>query len=270
MTASASPVDPGRAAALVAGLVDELAGPDDVAGDVHAHRARRTSPLGAALGTLVVPVSRLAGVLDALDADPRTEPLDLVLVADTGLVEAAEARAVLLDDDRVDLRGLHVALPPDGRLDDSARLTLDTLDFALPAWIAVPPAEGWERALDVLAEDGAERALLPVVPGTSSGAVAAFVVGCVRRGLAFSLAGGAWSGGSAAGALAATSAALLGRDADRVAPLLEPGSTGAALAVLADADPRAVRRLLLSVAVSDAAGALDGLRDAGLLVPDLG
>lgn len=262
-------LDPGRAAALVAGLVDELVGADDVAGDVHAHRARRTSPVGAGLGALVAPVSRLDGVLDALDADPRSEPLDLVLVADTGLVQAAEARAVLLDDDRVELRGLHVWLPADGRLDDAARLTLDSLDFALPAWVAVPPSEGWEAALDVLAEDGAERALLRTRT-TSPEAVGRFVVACVRRGLPFSLAGGPWHGGAVAGLLAATAAALDGRDADQAAALLGPDAAEGALAVLADSDARAVRRALLSVGSHDAAGTLAGLVDVGLLEPDLG
>jgi hypothetical protein len=262
-------VDPGRAAALVAGLIDELAGADDTAGDVHAYRARRSSPLGAALGALVVPVSRLGGVLDALDADPRSEPLDLVLVADTGLVAAAEARAVLLDDDRVELRGLHVSLPADGRLDDAARLTLESLDFALPAWVAVPLGEGWEAALDVLAADGAERALLRTRSATPED-VGRFVVACVHRGLPFSAAGGPWPGGAVAGLLAATSAALDGRDEHQAAALLGPDAADAALAVLADCDARAVRRALVSVGSHDVAGTLAGLVGNRLLAPDLG
>jgi hypothetical protein len=261
-------VSPGTGAALVDGLVDELAGADDVVGSVHAHRARRRGAHAAAVGPLVVPVSRLEGVLDALDADPRSEPLDLVLVADSGLVEAAEARAVLLDDDRVALLGLHVALPLDGHPADSARLVLDTLDFALPAWVAVPLVPGWEGALDVLGEDGAERALLLTGHDPGDRALAEFVVGCARRGLAFSVAGGTWTASRVIALLAAAAAALDARDTGHVLSLIEDADDAQRLAVLADADAIAVRRLLVSVGTDHVVPALEGLESLGLLEPD--
>jgi hypothetical protein len=256
-------LDPGRAAALVDGLVADLAGAD-VPASLAAHRALRRGPLAAGLGPLVVPVSGMAGLLDALDTDRISEPVDLVLVADRGLVEAAEARAVLLDDDRVALVRLHITLPTDGPLSDSARLTLDSLDFALPAAVGIPAARGWEAALDVLAEDGAEQALLTLSSrGPSAEHVAEFVVACVRRGVSFAVVGAAAS--AYPGLLAATATALEGRDAGQVAAVLLADDLTLALAVLADCDPRAVRRRLTSIASVDAGSTLAHLVTLGLL-----
>ena len=152
-----------HAAALVVGLVDDAgglrSGDAAVPEAVRAHRDHRRAAYSFVVGPFLAPVSRMADLLDALDADPAIDPLDLVLVADTGLVEAAEARAILLDDDRVDLVGLEVALPLDGPLGESAVLTLESLDFALPAAIEVPRAPGWRDAVEVIAGDGAERVL---------------------------------------------------------------------------------------------------------------
>lgn len=263
--ASAAGIDAGRAAALVDALVADLVGPE-VPGAVSAHRGLRRGPYAAALGPLVVPVSRMAGLLDALDAERASEPLDLVLAADRGLVEAAEARAVLLDDDRVALLGLHVTLPTDGPLGDSARLTLETLDFALPAYVGVPDAPGWDDALAVLAEDGAEQALLELSSrGPSAEHVADVIVACVRHGLSFAVAGAAPS--SYVGLLAATAAALDARDAAHVAAVLLAQDPAVALAVLADADAHAVRRRITSIGTPDAAGTLDHLAALGLALP---
>lgn len=264
-TAAAAGIDAGRAAALVDGLVTHLVGPE-VPGAVALHRELRRGPYTAALGPVVVPVSRMAGLLDALDADRVSEPLDLLLAADKGLVEAAEARAVLLDDDRVALLGLLVTLPTDGPLGDSARLTLETLDFALPAYVGVPDAPGWDDALAVLAEDGAEQALLELSSrGPSAEHVADVIVACARRGLSFAVAGAAPS--SYVGLLAATAAALDGRDAPHVAALLLAQDPAVALSVLADADPRALRRRITSLGTPDAPGTLEHLARLGLALP---
>lgn len=261
--AAAAGIDDGRAAALADALVSQLVGAE-VPGAVAAHRTLRRGAYAAALGPVVVPVSRMAGLLDALDADRAAEPLDLVLAADTGLVEAAEARAVLLDDDRVALLGLHVSLPTDGPLGDSARLTLETLDFALPAYVGVPEAAGWQDALAVLAADGAEQALLELsARGPSAEHVADVIVACARLGLSFAIAGAAPS--SYAGLLAAAASALDGRDSAHVAAVLLADDPSVALSVLADTDPRAVRRRLTSIGSPDAAATLDHLAALGLV-----
>jgi hypothetical protein len=260
-SAASAGIAPGSGAALVEALVAETLDRTDVLVAVRRHRDRHHSAAAPALGPLLLPVSAMAGLLDALDSDRRTEPLDLVLVADTGLVEAAEARAVLLDDDRVALQGLHLTLPLDGPLADSARLTLDTLDFALPAAIGVPRSPGWEGALDVLAADGAEHALLED-PAADLRHCADFVVGCVRRGLAFRLGVGA----APTAALAGTAAALDAQEPAHVAALLA-AETSAQLAVLADADPRSVRRRLVQVASATVDDDVAALTSLGLLAP---
>jgi hypothetical protein len=279
-------LDAGRALVLVSALLDDTAvvppGTTSTAEAVRAHRAHREAAEGLALGPLHVPVSVMGDLLDALDAQPESSPLDLVLVADTGLVEAAEARAVLLDDDRVDLAGLVLALALDGPLSDSARLTLDTLDFALPAALEVPLAPGWPEALAVLGADGAERAAIRVGGGTPRESppdvvVAEFLVAAVHARLAFCVTGnvvGALRSEGADGApqhgalnlLAGTAAALRWQGVPQVAALLAERSAAPLLAVLADADPHAVRRRLTSLATTDVGAAIADLRGLGLLV----
>ncbi len=259
-------LDGGRAALLVTALVDDAAvfppglAPLDRA--VRAHRARRRADTGFLMGPFLVPVSALGGVLDVLDAEPTSEPLDLVLVADTGLVAAAEARAILLDDDRVELAGLEVTLPAEGTLAQAARLTLDTLDFALPAAIEIPRTLGWQDALAVIGRDGAERAKFRTGGATPSAhptesELAEVLVTCVRLGVAFKLTAGlhrALRHTAADGAeqhgflnvLAATAAALDARETAQVAALLAEREPEPVLAVLADADPHAVRRRFTS------------------------
>ena len=266
----------GRATAYAVGLVDDAAAllpaADSVGVAITRHRADRRADHGLVVGPVLAAVSRLGDVLDALDAAPTSEPLDLVLVAATGLVEAGEARSILLDDDRVELLGLRVVLPVDGPLGDVARITLDTLDFALPAAIEVPRAVGWRDALDVIAADGAERAAFRA-EGSTATELAAVVVAAVRRSLAFTVVDGLRDAVARTDAdgvlhhgcvnvLAATAATLDGRDEAAVAAMLEETDAVVLLSVLAAADPRAVRRRFTSYAsssVSDAVADLDAL-----------
>ncbi len=282
-------LEPGRATAYVVGLLDDAAAlplvGDAVTAAVAAHREHRAADHGVLVGPFLVAVSRLGAVLDALDSAPTIEPLDLVLVADTGLVAAAEARAILLDDDRVELAGLAIVLPPDAPLGDAARLTLETLDFALPAAIAVPPAEDWRDAFDVIAADGAERvgfratgtSAAPLVPDLE---LAAFVAAAVGRSLPFTVTAGlrrAVRGTDTAtgleqhgfvNVLAATAAAIDGRDESDVAALLAERDGVALLAVLAAADPTAVRRRFTSFASPSIDDAVTDLRTLGMLDDD--
>jgi hypothetical protein len=284
--ALAAGLDGGRAALLVAALVDDAAvfppGNAPVADAVRAHRGWRRTDLGVVVGPFLAPVSRLGEVLDALDADPASEPLDLSLVADTGLVELAEARAILLDDDRVQLVGLEVALPADGPLADSARLTLDTLDFALPAALEIPRLPGWADALAVIAHDGAERAKFRTggaTPGAvpSAAELAEVLTTAVHVGAAFKLTAGLHravrrtteSGVDEHGfvnVLAATAAALQGRSGAHVAALLDERDPVPLLAVLADADPLAVRRRFTSFGSCSIDEPVEDMRALGMLV----
>jgi hypothetical protein len=279
-------LDAGLSAALVVVLVDDAAvfppASLPTTDAVLAHREHRRSGHSLVVGPLVAPVSRLGEVLDALDAHPSSDPLDLVLVADTGLVEAAEARAVLLDDDRVELVGLEVTLPTDGPLGDSARLTLETLDFALPAAIEIPRAVGWRDALAVIADDGAERAKFRTGGATaahhpSERELADTVSAAVLAGAAFTLTGGlqravrhtaADTGFEAHGflnVLAATARVIAGDDVLAVAAVLAEREAAPLLAILAAADVRDVRRRFTSFGSSSISDPLNELRNLGLI-----
>ena len=279
-------LDAGRALAYVVGLVDDAAvfppGNAPVPDAVADHRRHRAADHGIVVGPFLAPVSRLGEVLDALDAATSGEPLDLVLVADSGLVEAAEARAVLLDDDRVELLGLEIALPADGPLCESARLTLGTLDFALPAAIEVPRAAGWRDALDVLAADGAERAKFRTGGPTaghhpSAGELAELIVAATGRNLAFKLTAGlhhairrtdpdtGFEEHGFVNVLAATAAAVDGADVARVADLLAERDVAPLLSVLAGSEPGAVRRRFTSFGSCSISDPVADLRALGML-----
>lgn len=279
-------LDAGRSAALVVALVDDAAvfppASTPVVDAVLAHRLHRHSEHGLVLGPFLAPVSRLGEVLDALDAHPSSDPLDLVLVADTGLVEAAEARAVLLDDDRVDLVGLEVALPTDAAPGDSARLTLDTLDFALPAAIEIPRAAGWRDALAVIAADGAERVKFrtggpSAAHHPSEAELADVIVAAVRSGVAFKLTAGlhravrrtaddtGFEEHGFVNVLAATARAIAGDDPAAVAVVLAGRDALPLLEILADCDVREVRRRFTSFGSCSITEPLDDLLALGLV-----
>ena len=140
-------LDGGRAALLVSALVDDAA--VFPPGSAPVDRGRARAPRRDAAATSASSWGRCSrrcrgSARCSTRSTPTRRPSRSTssLVADTGLVEAAEARAVLLDDDRVELVGLEVALPADGPLADSARLTLESLDFALPAALEIPRAPG--------------------------------------------------------------------------------------------------------------------------------
>lgn len=271
--------------AYVVGLVDDAAvfppGDSPMTDAVRAHREHRRAPHGALVGPFLAPVSRMAELLDALDEDAASDPLDLALVADTGLVEAAEARAVLLDDDRVELVGLELALPADGPLGESAALTLDSLDFALPAAIEIPRAAGWRDALATIADDGAERAKfrtggLTAAAHPSEQELAERIVAAVELGARFKLTAGlhhpvrrtdpetGFEEHGFLNALAATATAIGGGDVDAVAAVLAEREEAALLAVLATADPRAVRARFTSFGSCSIDEPVASLRELGM------
>ena len=277
--ASRAGLDPDRAAALLVGLVGNasavVAGPrgpvSSLIDALTMHREIRESDLGVSVGAMSVPVSRLGDLLDALDASPSSTPLDLELVADTGLVEAAEARAVLLDDDRVDVVGLRLSLPPDGPLGDTARLTLTTLDFALPAVIDVPAVPDWADALAVLAEDGAERVGIRPGGATAAAILREAVVLGVPVVIPVGVTGVVTSDQlpGVLNVLAGVSVALDGADVSHVTAVLAERNADDLLAIVASADPRAVRGRLVSVGSHDVRATLAGLRELGLLEEDI-
>lgn len=196
---AAAPTDPALAAViagLTLGLVDDAAvfppGNATIPDAVEAHRGHRLSGYAEAVGPLLI---RASTTVDLLEATSAGDDLRIGLIADEGLTGLVEAIALLVDhDDRATLQQVEIALPPDHDPGPATRVLLDQLAFSATAYVEVPRT-GWEGALDVLAEDGAERAKYRT-GGTSGRAypteaeLAAFVAGCLDRALAFKLTAG--------------------------------------------------------------------------------
>ncbi len=255
------------------------------AGTVGSVRDADRSWYGHLAGPLLVPASSTAGVQEQLA--PGDHGLRVVLVAEpaagdpAGLLALREARNRLLDDDRLELTGIHVPLPsgaPMGAL-------LAELDVSVPAWVEVPPAAGWQDALAALAADGAEhlavrlpRSAPPGPDGVTPDApdlqdVAAVVRRAVDLDLVLRVTGA--GGGSAStvqllAALCVVRAALDGADAERLAAVLaerDVAPLGATLQGASEADAAAVRVVLDAVVVPDVEQTARELAALGLVDP---
>ena len=202
----------GLVAQLTTQLIDDAAvfppGAAPMPQAIADHRGHRRAWYADLVGPLLIPAARVTEFAAHLDdgalGPPSTDPVQVVLIAgrDThspddgiGLVALSRARNALLDDDRVELVGIELALP---EFDDLGALTqglLSQLGFGVPAAIEVPRTDGWQRALDVLADDGAERAKLRTGgPGPSDvptdAELTSFLAACVERRLPFKLTAG--------------------------------------------------------------------------------
>src|SRR6185436_13665837 len=128
------------------------------------HREDQAAWYAELLAPLLVPASGLTGLQEELA--PGDVAVRVVLAAEpgpgdpAGLPALREARNRLLDDDRLELTGVHVPLPPGTAAPD----LLAELDFTVPAWVEVAPTAGWREALAALSADGAERLALRLPP----------------------------------------------------------------------------------------------------------
>ena len=123
-------------------------------------RPPRASALLVRRAGRTVPVRHLAGpqLQEALERRQRPRP---AAAGPRGGQRRAGHRpgdAAAADDDRVELVGIELALPRDGDPVVFAHHVLEALAFSVPTAVEVPPVAGWQAALDVLADDGAERA----------------------------------------------------------------------------------------------------------------
>jgi hypothetical protein len=113
-----------------------------------------------------VPASATISLLGSLR--PGDHALPIVLTPDPAsedlLGELRAARALLLDNHRVELVGVEMPFAAADSAADSARRALAALDFTVPAWFMVRAEPGWEPAFDVLAQDGAESVALYLPP----------------------------------------------------------------------------------------------------------
>lgn len=294
MEAVPQPLDRDRARALVASLLDDAAifppGNAAMADAVPAHRAHVDRWYGDLLGPFVCATSRVPQLLEAVAARPSDgpqalAPMRVVLVADNGTLGVEQARNLLLDDDRVELVGLEVALPQDGDPATFAHHVLDALAFAVPAAIEIPYVPGWEAALDVLAADGAERAkfrtggpVAAAIPAPER--LAAQLSAAVERRVPFKLTAGlhhALRGTEQTdgvphhgflNVLAATATAVGGGGVDEVVRVLSTTEPEVVLAVLRDCDPRPVRRAFTSFGTCSITDPVADLVGLGLLVEE--
>jgi hypothetical protein len=271
-------------AGLVLGLVDDAAvfppGNASVADAVAAHRVHRRAWYAEAVGPLLV---RSSDVVTLLESTVPGDDLLVGLIADEGLTGLVESIGLLFDhDERASLAQVEIALPAGHDPGEATQVLLDQLAFSATAYVEVPRA-GWEAALDVLAHDGAERAKYRT-GGTAADAhpsedeLAAFVRGCLDRGLAFKLTAGlhhAVRGRSPEGfeqhgvlnVLAAVAAGLDGGSAADLASVLAERSPGPLAEIVGRADVAAVRRSFASFGCCGVTDPIGDLAALGLLEP---
>ncbi|MFN8077624.1 MAG: hypothetical protein U0Q15_19680 [Kineosporiaceae bacterium] len=285
-------------------VLEQPPAPAAVEAAVSSHLARLAGPERDLFACLMAAPARVPAIQEALGAGRAGVRVALTAGAagPTPWSGAADpstdlrrARHLLLDDDRVELIGVHLPLPaPDGprslegpRAAALAAALLGDLDSIVPAWIEVPPAA--TAALDVIADDGAEEVALRVgdddghaggIP--SEAEVAVLVRRCVDLDLTVHAVGGVrdavrttdpLTGAERHGLLnllCAVRAALNGASTQEIAAVLaerRPSVLASAARRMSQADAAVARAFLVTVAVSDPATVLEDLRVLGLLAP---
>ena len=246
------------------------------------HRDHRDAWYGDLIGPLRVPASATVAMLGALR--PGDHALPIVLTPDPAsedlLGGLRAARALLLDNHRVELVGVELPFAAADSAADSARRALAALDFTVPAWFMVKAEPGWEPAFDVLAQDGAENVALYLPPPTdpqSFPSVATVMRALIERELPYAVTAGiAGLTATAAGhgllnLLQATEAVLKGAEtADVAAILAETGIAAPAQAVrrMDEADAALVRANLVSTSGPSIRDLVEALEAEGLIEPD--
>jgi hypothetical protein len=288
----------------VPSLSGDGAGPGDVALAVAAHREHRRAWYGDLLGPLRVPASAVEAFIYALR--PGDDSIRIVLTAERDdrapfdgpcapsnhpLTQVRRARAQVLDNHRVELTGIELALadfligdedgvPAPGAVRDATRRALDALDFTVPAWLTVEAVPSWVPAFDVLAEDAAESVALRLPKpawAPEPGLTASVLHALSERDLPFAVVGGVEGLSTTANGfgllnlLTAVRAETTGVATDEVATgLAEPSLERLASAARAvtPAEAAAVRDLLQSVSPDSVRDVVDALELEGLIAPD--
>jgi hypothetical protein len=254
---------------------------DPIGQAVAVHRDHQSAWYGDLLGPLRVPASATEAMLAALL--PSDAGVPIVLLPDLGsedlLGRLRAARSLLLDNHRIELVGVELPFAAADSAADAARLTLEALDFTVPAWFIVPAGPGWEPAFDVLAEDGAESIALVLPPPGSPdvfASVAAVLRALIDRELPYSITGGVTTlvtspaGHGLLNLLCATRAALNGAEATELAGILAETSAdplASAARRMSEADAAIVRAFLPTVAVPSIRAMIDALELEGLISP---
>jgi hypothetical protein len=256
-----------------------------VADALATHRDHRASWYGDLLGPLRVPTPAVADVAAGLVARDHGMPVTLVPPPGSPdpLAELHAARALLIDDDRVQVTGVELPLPRAAEPALAARAALAALNVSVPAWFVVPPDTAWLPALDVLAEDGAESVALHLGgagaggPGDGWTGAAAVLRRAVDLDVAVAVTGGGLpvvtddSGCGLLNLLGAVRAALNGADVAEVAAVLAattPEPLAAAARRMSDADAAVVRAFLPVVTCPSIRSVVEDLESLGLIAPD--
>src|SRR6478609_4436113 len=180
-------------ASVTDGLVHDtsaLAEGIDLAAHLYAFETATEGPLGDVIGSFGIRASQAEALRPLVDPEGL---VSVALIADGGLLALQEARHAIQDDTWIDLAHLSITLPPGFEPADATRALLEELAFTAPTYVVLPRT-GYETALDVLGEDGVERAAY-FCGGTQNdlptdGEVAAFVHACVDRRVPFIITGG--------------------------------------------------------------------------------
>jgi hypothetical protein len=272
-------------AGLTLGLVDDAAvfppGDATVPDAVESHRGHKLAPYAEVVGPLLV---RASTTVELLESTRAGDDLSIGLIADEGLTGLVEAISLLFDhDDRATLAQVEIALPAGHDVGPATRVLLDQLAFSATAYVEVPRT-GWDAALDVLAEDGAERAKYRTGGATAQSVpneteLAAFVAGCLDRRLTFKLTAGlhravrhttpeGWEQHGFLNVLAAVTAGLAGAGEADLVHLLAERSPVRVVDALAGSDVAAVRRSFASFGCCGVTDPVDDLVALGLLGAD--
>jgi len=246
------------------------------------HRDHHEAWYGDLIGPLRVPASATVALLGALR--PGDHALPIVLTPDPAsddlLARLRAARALLLDNHRVELVGVELPFAAADSAADAARRALDALDFTVPAWFMVKAEPGWEPAFDVLAQDGAESVALylpkPVSREIFAG-VAAVLRALIDRELPYAVTDGlsglvtSLEGHGLLNLLCATRAALNGAEtADLTGILAETAIAPLASAArrMSEADAAIVRAFLPTVSGPSIRDLVEELEAERLIEPD--
>jgi hypothetical protein len=246
------------------GLVDDAAlfppGNAPMAEAVPAHTRHREAGYARLVGPFLCPDQRLPELGSALSARPSPdEPLGLGLIVSGGAGAIAPALTWASRDSRLRVSAVEVALrdePDPGRNARRVAYAFDAVDRpdGMAVCIEIPRADGWETALDIVAENG-HRAKLRTggadpVAYPSEHEVARFVLACLDREVPFKCTAGLHNAVRHTGddgcehhgflnILLATRAALDGAAEDDVAQILADRDGPELARRLAEDEPRA-------------------------------
>ncbi len=178
--------------ALVRALVDDAAlfppGNAPMPKAVADHRTYRAGPHASLLGRFLCRGTRVPELSAQLAPDDRFR---LGLIADAGVPGLPAALDAVGADERLRLEAIEIALPADADQVEAAKTTLAALPPAgdVLAYVELPRVAGWRDALDLVAAAGRGAKLrtggLEAAAFPTEAELAAFILACVERDLAF-------------------------------------------------------------------------------------